>query len=143
MQPLPAIGQQQEQPQQPVQQEQVKSYPASEAEAMQFSNDLMQVMYDEKTHGNIIKQLSSVGEKDKTHSVGMIAANVVGDRITDMKGQTGRPIEMEYTVKGVERVVNELASIAQGNGVFEMSEGEEQKAVEGAIQILDGIEGGK
>lgn len=146
MQPLPTMGQE---PQQQVQPEQGQQqgggkgpFPSDQAEAMQFSNDILQVLYDERTHDNIIKQLSMVGDKDKTHSVGVIAANVVGDRVTDVKAQTGRPIEMELAVGAVERVVGELMVMGKGNGFFEMTPEEEQAAVKASIDILDGIEQG-
>jgi hypothetical protein len=135
MQPLPAMGQQQ-------QQEGKGPFPSSHAEALQFSNDILQVLYDERTHGNIIKQLSNVGEPDKAHSVGLIAANTVGDRVSDVRAQTGRPIEMELAVGAVESVVKELSTMAKGNGFFEMSPDEEQAAVKSSIETLDGIEQG-
>ncbi len=149
MEPLPAMGQEQQaQPQEAPQQAQPeqsgdKPFPSSQAEAMQFSNDILQTLYDDKTHENIIKQLSSVGENEKTHSVGMIAANTVGDRVTDVKAQTGRPIEMELAVGAVERVVSELVEMAAGNGMFKMTPEEEQASVKASLDILDGIEGGQ
>lgn len=140
MQPLPAMVQ--EQPQEQPENKNKGPFPSSKDEALQFSNDILQVLYDENTHANIIKQLSNVGEVDKVNSVGVIAANTVGDRITDVHGQTSRPIDMGLTVGAVKRVVAELATMAKGNGFFEMSPDDEKKAIKSSIDILDGIEQG-
>jgi hypothetical protein len=135
-------GQPQEQAQQQPQQQQGKGpFPASQEEALQFSNDILQILYDERTHGNIIKQLSIASETEKVHAVGMVAANTVGERVADVKAQTGRPIEMELAVGAVESVVKELTTMAKGNGFFELSKEEEQAAIKTSIEMLDGIEG--
>jgi len=118
-------------------------FPESEAEALKFSNDILQVIHDERTHGNIVKQLDDVDDSAKGQGVGVIAAHIVGNRVADVRGQTGRKIEMRLVVGALQAVVSELSAIAQDNKFFEMSPKEKQQALESSVAILDQMGKGK
>ena len=124
-------------PQQQIQSEDKGPFPASEGEAKQFSNDILQVLYDDKTHDNIVRQVSNIGDAEKVEAVGMVAANIVGNRTGDVRAQTGRPIEMKLVVGAVQAVIGELAEIAENNGSFSMAPEERQGSLQSAITILD------
>ena len=119
------------------QQEKPSFFPANRAEAMKFRNDVMQVLYDERTHGGIVEQLQAVGNKDIGQSLGMIAGNIVGNRVGDVRAQTGRSIEMKLVAGAVKAVVMELAEIAEDNGLFKTPPEEQKEAFQVAIQLLD------
>jgi len=114
-----------------------KPFPATKAEALQFSNDLLQVLYDERTHGNIVKQLSEVPQESIGHGVGAIAGNIVGNRIADVRGQTRRKIEMKLVVDAVKAVITELGEIAEGEGFFELAPADRTIAFKTVVQMLD------
>ena len=124
--------------QQPVPQQGKKPFPATKAEALQFSNDILQVIYDERTHGGIVKQLSDVDEQAGIgNGVGIIAGNLVGNRVADVRGQTGRKLEMKLVVDGTKAVITELGEIADGEGLFTMSPEDRKQALITSINILD------
>jgi hypothetical protein len=115
-----------------------KPFPATKAEALQFSNDILQVIYDERTHGGIVKQLSDVDEQAGIgNGVGIIAGNLVGNRVADVRGQTGRKLEMKLVVDGTKAVITELGEIADGEGLFTMSPEDRKQALITSINILD------
>ena len=142
---MPMAPQQQQQGQQhpiPQGQQGQKPFPSDYGEAKQFSNDLKQVLYDDTTHDNIIKQISRVGE-DKPQGVGMIVANVIGDRVGDVRAQSNRPIEMKLVAGAARMVIEEIAEIAENSGAFEMAPEEKQGAMEIAVSILDDMSRGQ
>ncbi len=144
---LPMQQPQQSLPQQPQQQpqgeNQGKPFPSSSSEAVQFSNDILQVLYDERTHGNIVKQLSGSSD-NPAQGVGMVAANIVGNRVADVKAQTNRKIEMRLVVEALkDGVIPELAEIAENNGLFTMSEQDKAQATQTGITILDDMGKGR
>lgn len=114
-----------------------RPFPASKGEALQFSNDLLQILYDERTHANIVKQLDDVRSVSIGPGVGLIAGHLVGGRIADVRAQTGRQIEMKLVVDAVQAVVRELGEIAAGEGFFEMTPDDQKVAVRSAVQMLD------
>ena len=128
-------GGQQAPPAQP--QQNSKPFPATKAEALQFSNDLLQVLYDERTHGNIVKQWSEVPQESIGPGVGAIAGNIVGNRIADVRGQTRRKIEMKLVVDAVKAVITELGEIAEGEGFFELAPADRTIAFKTVVQMLD------
>ena len=118
-------------------QQNTKPFPATKAEALQFSNDLLQVLYDERTHRNIVKQLSEVPQESTGHGVGVVAGNIVGNRIADVRGQTRRKIEMKLVVDAIKAVITELGEIAAGEGFFELSPADRKTAFLTVVQMLD------
>jgi len=114
-----------------------KPFPATKVEALQFSNDLLQVLYDERTHGNIVQQLSEVPQESIGHGVGVIAGNIVGNRIADVRGQTRRKLEMKLVVDAVKAVITELGEIAAGEGFFELSPADRKTAFLTVVDMLD------
>lgn len=130
-------------PQAQPQGEQKAPYPSTREEAQQFSNDILQVLYDDKTHENIVKQLSNIDDETLVQGVGMTAANIVGDRIGDVRSQTGRQIEMKLVVDAMEAVIPELIAIANTNEFFEMNEEQKTQARDVGIQILDEMGNGE
>ena len=114
-----------------------KPFPATKAEALQFSNDLLQVLYDERTYPNIVKQLSDVPAESIGNGVGMVAGNLVGNRIADVRGQTGRQIEMKLVVDAIKAVITELGEIAAGEGFFELNPEDRTVAFKTVVQMLD------
>ena len=122
---------------QPVAEQSKKPFPATKGEAMQFANDLLQILYDERTHANIVQQLDDVKTVAVGPGVGLIAGHLVGNRVADVRAQTRRQIEMKLVVDAVRAVVRELGEIAAGEGFFEMKPEEQKVAVRGAVQMLD------
>jgi hypothetical protein len=114
-----------------------KPFPATKGEALQFSNDLLQILYDERTHANIVQQLDDVKDVAIGKGVGIVAGHVVGNRVSDVRAQTGRPLEMKLVVDAVMAVVKELGEIAAGEGFFEMNPDDQKVAVKTAVQMLD------
>jgi hypothetical protein len=112
-------------------------YPADAGEAKQFSNDILQILYDERTHANIVKQLSEVDQGMTGKGVGLIAGHLVGNRVSDVRGQTGRKIEMRLVVDAVKAVIRELAEIAEGEEFFAMQGADKKEAFQVAISVLD------
>ena len=121
----------------PTQSQNAKPFPATKAEALQFSNDLLQVLYDERTHGNIVKQLSEVPQESIGHGVGVIAGNIVGNRVADVRGQTGRKLEMKLVVDAVKAVITELSEIAEGEGFFTLAPADRKTAFITVVDMLD------
>jgi len=144
---LQGQGQGQPQPQgqpSPQQPQQKGSFPSDAVEAKKFSNDILQVLYDDKTHGNIVNQLSGLEGDSVIQGVGMTAANIVGNRVSDVRAQTGRQIEMKLVVGALkDAVIPELAQIATKNGFFEMSDKDKAQATQIGISILDDMGKGK
>lgn len=143
---LPMAGQQpvqeqpmQEQPEKPVQQK--GPYPSTRGEAMQFSNDILQVLYSEKIYPNILKQLDEISSVDIGKGVGLVAGHLVGNRVQDVRGQTGRKIEMKLVVDGVQAVIGELAEIAERNQFFTMTPQQKKQALAIALKMLDEMGG--
>ena len=127
-----------QQAKQPTGPSQKQPFPADKAEAMQFSNDILQVIYDERTHDNIVQQLSQVDEQAGIgKGVGLIAGNLVGNRVADVRGQTGRKIEMKLVVDGVKAVITELGEIAEGEGFFTMQAADRKDALVASVGMLD------
>jgi hypothetical protein len=114
-----------------------KPFPATKGEALQFSNDILQILYDERTHGNIVQQLDDVKTVSVGKGVGLVAGHVVGNRVADVRAQTGRPLEMKLVVDAVIAVVKELGDIAAGEGFFEMTPDDQKISVKTAVQMLD------
>lgn len=127
---------QQQEPQESPQQGK-RPFPADKDEAMTFSNDLLEILHGEKTHQNIISQLSNVDESNKGDAVGIIAANIVGNRVADVRGQTGRKIEMKLVVNALKAVINETSEMGEDNGFFKMGPKDKGRAAKMAISILD------
>lgn len=139
MNELPRAGQQAQQAGQ-----KKPPFPANKAEAMQFSNDILQVIYDERTHAGIVKQLSEVDEQTGIGTgVGLIAGNLVGNRVADVRGQTGRQLEMKLVVDGTKAVITELGEIADGEGLFTLSPEDRKQALIASVNILDKMGEGK
>lgn len=123
---------------------QKKPFPADRSEALQFSNDLLQVMYDDRTHAGIVKQLSDVDEQTGIgNGVGLIAGNIVGNRVSDVRGQTGRKIEMKLVVDGTKAVITELGEIAEGERLFAMTKEDRKQALITSVNMLDKMGSGK
>jgi small ligand-binding sensory domain FIST len=99
-------------------------------------------MYDDRTHDNIVKQLKSIDESNKIHGVGIIAGNIVGNRVADVKAQTKRPIEMKLVAGATQAVISELSEIAENSNMFSMSPKEKQASFREAINMLDQIGSG-
>ena len=117
---------------------QKKPFPADKSEAMQFSNDILQVIYDDRTHDGIVEQLSQVDEQAGIgNGVGIIAGNLVGNRVADVRGQTGRKIEMKLVVDATKAVITELGEIAEGEGFFEMAPADRKQAFVVTVNTLD------
>ena len=112
-------------------------FPANRDEAMTFSNDILEILHGEKTHQNIIGQLSNVDEQNKGEAVGIISANLVGNRVADVRGQTGRKIEMKMVVNALKAVINETSEMGEDNGFFQMDPKAKGVAIKTAIGILD------
>lgn len=133
----------QDSPQESPQGEQKPPYPSNNKEAQQFSNDILQVLYDDKTHESVVKQLSGIDDETAVQGVGMIAANIVGDRVGDVISQTGRKVEMRLVVDAVQAVIPELIAIANKNDLFEMADEQKTQARDVSIQILDEMGNGE
>lgn len=114
-----------------------KPFPATKGEAMQFANDLLQILYDERTHANIVQQLDDVKAVSIGQGVGLIAGHLVGNRVADVRAQTKRQIEMRLIADALRAVVRELGEIAAGEGFFEMTGDDQKVAVRTAARMLD------
>ena len=117
--------------------QQSKSFPGDRDEALKFSNDILQILNNEQIHNNLLEQMQDVGDNQKVHVVGMLAGNLVGDRVADVRSKTGRPIEMRLVVDGLKSVIAELSSMAQEHGFFTMEENDQKMALKVAVDILD------
>lgn len=126
---------------QPAQGGQQEPFPADKAEALQFSNDILQILVDPQVHTNNIKGLSQIEEAHKVEGIALMASNLVGDRVTDVKAQTGRPIEMRLAIGAIRSVVDEFAETAEGEGFFSMSVPEKQQSIQRAAETLDNMTG--
>jgi hypothetical protein len=151
--PLPA-----QQPQaQPVQQGQQPQgqpakngkgpFPANRGEALQFANDLLQIIYSEKIFPNILQQLDDVNSVDVGKGVGLIAGHLIGNRVADVRGQTGRQIERRLLIDksgdgAVFAVIGELAEIAERNQLFQMNDAQKKQALAVTLKVLDDMGGG-
>lgn len=128
----------QQQPQQaPQQAKSNKPFPANKEEALKFSNDILQILVDEKIYANTVKQLESIKDVDKGQGVGMIAGQIVGNRVADVRGQTKRKLKMGLVVGAVQATIKGIASIAKENQVFEMKKEQYKVALKTAIGMLD------
>lgn len=131
--------------QQAPQQEQANNapFPSSKEEAMKFSNDILQVLYSPETHSNIVAQLEQAKGAPIGNSLGAIAGNVVGNRVADVRGQTGRKIEMGLLLGnkkkpgGLQKTIMEIADIAESNGIFKASDKDKSTALKTAVEMLD------
>lgn len=136
---LPMMNQAQPQAQ-PQGQEQGKPFPATPAEAKKFSNDVLQVLYDERTHPRIVKQIEGLADLPQDvlgQGVGMIAAQLVGTRIADVRGQTGRPIEMRTALGALKAVIGEVSELAEDYGVAKVPPQAKAEAMDVGVEILD------
>jgi len=156
---LPGIGQQptqqpvqqqpnQEQPQQAQEQQPGGKgpFPSSRGEALQFANDMFQVIYSEKIYPNILKQLDDVSTVNIGNGVGLIAGHLVGNRVADVRGQTGRQIERRLLIDksgdgAIFAVIGELAEIAERNQFFKMTDAHKKQALATSLKILDDMGG--
>jgi len=122
---------------QPGKKKNTKPFPENEAEARKFSNDILQVMYDDSTHANIVKQMESVTEDHKAHTVSLITSNLIGDRLADVRAQTGRQIEKRLVIGGIQAVIKEISEIAEAQGMFEMSKQDMMESLAESVKVLD------
>ena len=114
---------------------------------MKFSNDILQILLTPQTRENIIHQLEQAKGAPVGPSVGLIAANLVGNRVSDVVGQTGRKVEMGLLLGnkkkpgGVQATIMELADIAESNGIFKVSDKDKAEALRTAVGMLDSAGG--
>ena len=114
-------------------------FPRDKEEALKFSNDILQVMYDDQYHANLVKQLQNVDEQNKPHALGLMASNIIGDRVADVRAQTGKQVEMKLVIDGLKTVISELTGIAEDNKLFKTSPEEENAALRSSVETLDQI----
>lgn len=138
-------GVQQAQPQQGSQQgsqqgtqQEKPSFPATQEEEKKFSNDILEVLVNEKIYNNTVSQLEQLKEGDRGQGVGMIAGQLVGNRLADVRGQTGRKLKMRVAIDATKATIRGIAGIARENQLFEMKKEEMQTALKTSVEMLDG-----
>lgn len=104
--------------QQPAQQNgKGKAFPQNRAEALKFSNDMLEVLYNEEINNNLVKQIASLPKQVPAETgIGMIAAQLLGNRFADVRAQTGRPIDIRYAAGAANAVATEIVGIAEKLG---------------------------
>ena len=112
-------------------------YPANQAEALKFSNDIFQILYDKRTYPGILKQLQSAVGTPLGHALALIASNIIGGRVADVVGQTGRQVEMKLVSDAIQSVVLQLGEIADRNKLFEVSDQDVKQAITETAKMID------
>lgn len=118
-------------------------FPASPDEERKLSNDLLQVLYDERINANIMRQIESIPDQVPLgRGLGMIAAQVLGNRFGDVVAQTGRQIDVGTAARATQAVVGEIVGLAAIAG-REIAPETAQEALRTAIDTLDDAAGTK
>ena len=136
--PMMQQAQQESAPQQGAAQPNNKeTFPASKEEAMKFSNDIAQIMYTEKIYDNTVNQLENIKEIDKGTGMGTIAGQIVGNRLADVRAQTGRKIDMRFAMEAIKATTKTLVEMARDNKIFEPTRDDVKKSLQTSVKIID------
>jgi hypothetical protein len=116
-------------------------FPSGPDEERKLSNDLLQVLYDERINANIISQIESIPDQVPLgHGLGIIAAQLLGNRFGDVFAQTGRQIDVSTAARATQAVVGEIVGLAAIAG-REIAPEDAQLALRTTIEALDQMAG--
>ena len=118
-----------------------ESFPATQSEAMQFSNDILESINNEQIHANLVEQIKEIPEQvPMGQGIGQISAQLVGTHVSNVKTQTGRPMEMRVALDALKAVVGEVSEIAEGVG-RKVEPKDKGEAMQVGVQILNQMDG--